>query len=146
MAGRAGRSGRKRLSVAVHLARGTYRPDRHGPRPGPPSLEAGTPLQGSVIPPIPEELLQGLDSPGREYLAELWATYQWPAPKQLLLRMMGDLVNERARAREAIAKQGTLLCRGSGARYLNPWIKQLRQVESQLLAVHRELALEDDES
>jgi len=33
MAGRKGRSGRKRIPAEVHAARGTYRADRHGPLP-----------------------------------------------------------------------------------------------------------------
>jgi Phage terminase, small subunit len=32
MSGKPGRSGRRPLPIAIHIARGTYRPSRHGPR------------------------------------------------------------------------------------------------------------------
>jgi hypothetical protein len=43
--------GRKRKPIALHLLRGTFRADRHGPRP-----PAGPPESGSALGPAPEYL------------------------------------------------------------------------------------------
>lgn len=100
MAGKAGRSGRRRLSVAHHLAHGTYRKDRHGPKP------ARAAVAIFPAPPAaddtPEQLVAGLEAGGGRFVRACWAEYRgWSAPQRLLLQRAGQLVDLEQRAREA---------------------------------------------
>ena len=92
MAGVKGRSGRKPLPVALHLARGTYRKDRHGPRPGP-AVVGATALQ-LAVPALPKAIVGGLRSPGLSFVAAVWAKYDdWNPSDQVVLHEVGLAVD-----------------------------------------------------
>jgi len=92
MSGVKGRSGRKRLPVALHLARGTYRPDRHGPRPAP--AVAGTLALQPAVPALPKAVVAGLREPGLSFVARLWARYDdWNPAHEVVLHEVGLVVD-----------------------------------------------------
>ena len=100
MAGVKGRSGRKPLSVALHLARGTYRPDRHGPRPAPVVMGAVAPQPRIELP--PKAVLDGLAETGLSFVLALWQRYEsWTPAQEVVLHEVGaavDTLNDIGRA------------------------------------------------
>jgi len=100
MSGKKGRSGRKPLPVALHLARGTYRADRHGPRPMA-AVVGATALQPAV-PALPKAIVAGLREPGLSFVADVWARYgDWSPADQVVLHEVGlavDTLDDLSRA------------------------------------------------
>src|SRR4029453_18563408 len=95
MAGKAGRSGRRPLSIEHHLAAGTYRRDRHGPKPARVAV-----AQFPAVEPVPAPLVADLDAAGGAFVAAFWREYKdWTAPQQLLLTRAGQLVDFEMAAR-----------------------------------------------
>src|SRR5687767_7544103 len=98
MAGKPGRSGgHNRRSIAEHIAAGTYRKDRHGPKP---ARVAAFPA--TAAPEVPGVALEGLREPGHAFVTRCWAEYRdWSAPQLLLLQRAGQLVDLETSARDA---------------------------------------------
>ena len=115
MSGRPGRSGGwNRLPVEVHIARGTYRKDKHGPWPPIPQPD---PLPAPSDPPA--RLLCGLQEAGTAFCAAVWAEHDgWTAVSLRLLHEAGRLVDaleasrgtkdERVTRRELLATVAAL--------------------------------------
>ena len=118
MAGVKGRSGRRRLPVAMHLERGTFRPDRHGSRPDVVGAVAVHRPATALTPP-PKELTEGLSAAGAAFVNGAWAEFEgWTELKRLLLRRAGEIVDAQgaleggpggSRAREWLALHRALL-------------------------------------
>jgi hypothetical protein len=102
MAGKKGRSGRPRLSIEHHLAHGTFRRDRHGPRPP----RGAVAIAIFPAPPdadtTPEQLLEGLAAAGTAFARATHSEYRnWSTPDLLLLRQAAQLVDLEQRSRES---------------------------------------------
>jgi hypothetical protein len=100
MAGMPGRSGgHNRLSAAEHVLRGTYRKDRHGPRPA--RAAAATPMtDGSE--PVPALVTEGLGEHGRRFVKAVWCEYDnWSHPELTLLRAAARTVDDYEAAPDA---------------------------------------------
>ncbi len=147
MSGKPGRSGRKPLPIALHLARGTFRADRHGARLA--ASRAAASAAPAVLGPIPPKLLEGLDDPGRQFLADKWLELgrqnaAVDASATALLRLGATLIDDAAVTRRDLAKGGAVLYSGGGRKYLNPLVRHLRQIENELISVLRELEIEPE--
>jgi hypothetical protein len=148
VSGKPGRSGRKPLPVALHLARGTFRPDRHGARLA--AAQAAPLTAPAVLGPIPPKMLEGLGEPGRQFLADKWVELaeqhaSVDASATALLRLGATLIDDAAVTRRDLQKGGPLLYSGGGRKYLNPLVRHLRQIENELIAVLKELEIEPEE-
>ena len=80
------------MPVALHLARGTFRADRHGPRPVP--VVAGAVAPQLAVPALPKAIVTGLREPGCSFVAAVWARYgDWSPTDQVVLREVGLAVD-----------------------------------------------------
>lgn len=92
MSGRPGRSGRRGLSIVDHQLRGTFRPDRHGPR-----AAAVAVIDAPVR--VPEPLLIGLGDAGQAFLSACYAEYQVSLVEGYIIRLAGRSLDDEAHAR-----------------------------------------------
>jgi hypothetical protein len=143
MSGVKGRSGRPRKPVAEHLLKGTYRADRHGPRPGAGGAASDSPMP---IPRIPPALLEGLGPDGRAFVAGAWADFSgprgaWSGPDQALLRLAAEAHDTLAACRTAIARDGLMLTGRTGRQYASPWLRVQQATTRALLAIQKQLGL-----
>lgn len=91
MAGKKGRSGgSNRIPVAVHIARGTYRASRHGPRP----LATVLPMPAAVEPWTPTDTALG--PAGRALLSRVMERYECSVTE-------GEILLEAARCADVLA-------------------------------------------
>lgn len=98
MSGRAGRSGgANKIPSAVHLARGTFRPVRHGS----PALAAVEPASRPVAVNPPDWLLEGLGEAGRAFLADLFGEYELTPLELRLAKLAGETIDDIDAARRA---------------------------------------------
>lgn len=105
MSGVKGRSGRRPMPVSLHVMRGTYRADRHGPRPTP--VMAGAVAPQLDVPPVPKTVLAGLGAPGREAVCDLWCRYgDWTPAQLLILHQIGLVQDALAEYAAIIAQDG----------------------------------------
>lgn len=99
MSGVKGRSGRRSLPVAHHIASGNYRPSRHGPRPLPGAVAAFSVAAPAAV---PATLVDGLGEAGATFVTACWREFaDWSTPSLLLLRRSGELVDLELTARAA---------------------------------------------
>ena len=113
MAGRPGRSGgQNRMSLAAHVLRGTFRPERHAPLipPGPPWDPAPA-------------LLEALGTAGRAFVTRIRAAYELSA-------LDGELALEGGHAADRLAalrrrKGGSVAARDARAKLELNWQKAL---------------------
>ena len=104
MSGVKGRSGRKPLPVALHLARGTFRSDRHGARPTPVVVGAVAPQID--VPPAPKAVLAGLGARGRQFVCDLWVRYDdWTPGNLVVLHEVGGVVDPLADISAALTER-----------------------------------------
>lgn len=108
----AGRPGRNRawnkIPVEVHVQRGTYRRDRHGPLPAWPPMtgEPSRPDASKEPSTPPDTLLEGLTGPGRAFVAQAWGEFSdWTPPLVVLLHEAGRLMDELERVRGTKAEK-----------------------------------------
>ena len=95
MAGTKSRSGgRNRLPVDLHLARGTYRADRHSSAQSVVALPQLTTTEPS------EALLAGLADEGRSFLRAVYAEYAVTEMEGLVLRLAAEGLDDAAVARQ----------------------------------------------
>jgi hypothetical protein len=100
MAGRKGRSGRKPLPVELHIARGSFRKDRHQRL-----LDHATSTPASVS--APASVVEGLGSEGRALVAaHLDAYTDWDVRALAYLRQAGEQRDRQAALRAAIDAVG----------------------------------------
>ena len=112
MAGVKGRSGRRPKPVALHLLAGTYRADRHGPRP---AAAGSSALSMAHVDPLPKTLLAGLHDPGRAFVVSLWTTYgSWSVGDTVLLHQAALLVDRLSEYQKILAADGCLVPRRAG--------------------------------
>jgi len=143
MSGVKGRSGRKPMPAAWHILRGTYRPDRHGPRPGPVVVGA-TALQVAV-PPVPKGVLAGLAAPGRELACALWERYDDWTPGQLsLLHEVGVVADTLAEYAGILAQAGKIQPTPSGREEPHPLLRLQAQAQRTLVLLLAALNLKED--
>ena len=103
MAGVPGRSGgANRLPVTEHLLRGTFRPDRHGPRP-PRQVSPWVALEGGASPAKrfpPAAIFRGLQGRGRAFVRALYREYDEIGPTdETLITLCAQLLDDAAEAR-----------------------------------------------
>ena len=85
------------------MARGTYRADRHGPRPTA-AVVGATALQLDV-PALPKAIVAGLRSPGLSFVAAVWAKYgDWSPSDQVVLHEVGLAVDTLDDLSQALAE------------------------------------------
>jgi hypothetical protein len=109
VAGKPGRGGRPKLSIAAHKLSGTYRPDRHAP-----STPGATALDLSVPDGTPSALLAGLGDAGRSFVVSTWQEFEAPTGVETqLLRLAAEALDDQATYRSMVSTQGALLT-GSG--------------------------------
>jgi hypothetical protein len=138
MSGKKGRSGRKPMGLALHLAHGTYRADRHGPKPA---------TVGALAPavlPIPKGLLLGLGECGRGFVAAVWVDYEdFPAGDLPVLHEAGAAVDLLRDLEVAIATAGgAVVVDDDGRQVLNPMLRAQRQTRATLVQLLNKLGLE----
>ncbi len=96
MAGVKSRSGRKRFPLELHIARNTYRRDRHGPLP-----TLGAVALQPAIPEPPAAALVGLGPQGQEFMRASFTDYEFSVMETEVLRLAGRCRDDEAQAREA---------------------------------------------
>lgn len=138
MAGRKGRSGRRPVPVALHVARGTYRRDRHGPLPAPAPVSA---------PPLPvgaPAWLADLKPAGRELATSLLAEFQgWSSQELAVLRVAAEARDRQAQMSSIIDAEGLVRRGRSGAPVAHPLIRHERAAGQQVVAALRQLDFVD---
>jgi hypothetical protein len=152
MAGVKGRSGRKPLSAEEHKLRGTYRPDRHGPPPAGngelahsdvyPAVSSDAPMGpcGAAID-VTAELLDGLGDNGRAFVRDAFAEYEWSPIEAQIVKAAASALDRAEEARRAVARDGMLLTRRSGAQYAHPAIRIELSARAQFQSLMRQLGL-----
>jgi hypothetical protein len=144
MAGVKGKSGRRPLSVASHILNGTFRPDRHGPRPVAAPVAGATALQADV-PPMSKALTAGLGASGLTFLLDVWGRYDdWAPAHLILLRQAGELVDSLADYATIIARDGALLTSSRGKIYPHPLLRVQSQARGTFLALLAALDLKEE--
>jgi len=139
MAGKPGRSGRRPLPVALHLAKGTYRADRHGPKPA----VSGALALAPAVPPMPKTLVAGLREPGLRYVADIWAAYADIGPADVaVLHEAGAAVDLLHDLEVAIAAGGSVVD-DAGVPVANPLLRVQRQTRAALVMLINKLALRE---
>jgi hypothetical protein len=142
MAGVKGRSGRKPLSAAAHLLRGTFRPDRHGPRP----VTAGaTALQApACVPAVPSAVVDGLGERGLSFVLEVWSDYgEWTPASMVLLRQAGQVLDALEDYAANIARTGALIKTPRGGVLPHPLLRVQHSARATLLALVSALNLKE---
>ena len=137
MAGVKGRSGRKRKSLEAHILEGTWRPDRHGPRPS--SFSGNNVLslpQASSIEP-PAELLAGLGDTAAAYVRTVFADFEPSKTEQFVLRSAAESLDRAIAIRACIDRDGLMPNRSP-----HPLLRHERAAHAQFLAAVRQLNLE----
>lgn len=107
MAGKPGRSGRKRKPLAAHVLANTYRRDRHGALP--PGGRAAVLRMPAPTPHEPDlvALTTGLQPEGLALVTDMLTEYVDWAPGDLrCLRLAGELLDRRREIRTRIAGLG----------------------------------------
>jgi hypothetical protein len=102
MAGKPGRSGRPKLSLAHHLLSGTYRPDRHGPKP---TTRGANALATEAAPgwmPDPADL-QGIGEAGRVFVVRWLDAYEVSLAEGAQLLELAHVVDRLTAVRAALA-------------------------------------------
>jgi phage terminase small subunit len=115
MAGRAGRSGRRRVSPELHIIRGTFRKDRHALAP--------------VVDPAPPVRLprppRGLSVEIRRFWTDTVRHWQIEAPADLkLLQLACEALQDAHEARAERKREGDTLTMPSGARRPHPAVQR----------------------
>jgi len=140
MSGKKGRSGRKPLSLALHIARGTYRRDRHGPKPA----TSGALALAPDVPKIPKALLDGLRERGRDFVADVWVAYEdFPRGDQAVLHEAAGCVDLLHDLEGAIAAGGAVVVAGDGRQVPNPLLRVQRQTRATLVQLLNKLGLQE---
>ena len=143
MAGKKGRSGRRAMPAAWHIVRGTYRADRHGPRPGPVVMGA-TALQVEV-PPIPKAVLAGLSEPGVSFVLDVWSRYgDWAPEKLVLLRQVGAVTDTLEEYAGLIAEGGKVVVTSRGNEVAHPLLRLQAQAQRTLVLLLAALDLKEE--
>jgi hypothetical protein len=94
MSGKRGRSGRRPLPIEEHLLRGTFRADRHGPRP---TISGTSAVKFEAPASLPASALKGLGLDGAEFVQQVWAAYSgWTPGKRVLLWKAAELLDAEA--------------------------------------------------
>lgn len=126
----------------THLLNGTFRSDRHGPRPAVPVFGA-TALQPLVVPPFPATLVTGLRAPGRTFVKNLWEHYtEWEPVALVLLRQAAEVIDALADYRTRVKKDGCLLKGARGKRYPHPLLRVQGQARAMLRGLLAQLNVE----
>jgi len=143
MAGIKGRSGRKAMPAAWHIVRGSYRPDRHGPRPV--AVVAGATALQADIPPVPKAVVKGLGEPGVSFVLDLWARYEdWAPAKLRLLHEAGAVTDTLAEYADIIAKDGKVVVTARGNEVPHPLLRLQAQGQRTLMLLLHALDLKED--
>jgi hypothetical protein len=144
MSGVKGRSGRKPLPVALHLARGTYRRDRHGPKPV--TTAGALALQPAVdVPPMPKAVLAGLGERGRALVADLWCRWEdWQPETLVLLHEAGTVADTLAAYAGIISHDGTTVTTARGTIVPHPLLRLQAQAQRTFVLLLAALDLRED--
>jgi hypothetical protein len=110
MSGRPGRSGRRPKTIEQHLADGTFRPNRHGPRPSPSgSNVVAMPVSDDEPESMPPWLTATLGPAGRQLVDDMWERYsEWNPSDLRLLRLAAEATDRGVELREAVAVAASL--------------------------------------
>lgn len=142
MAGVKGKSGRRPMSAEWHLARGTFRKDRHRRRV--PSAVAGPAALAVDIPPVPAVTTAGLGEPGRAFVADVWAHYQdWPPEKLRLLHEAGAVTDALHEYAAILARDGRIVTAARGNEVLHPVVRVQAQALRSLMLLVNALGLRE---
>jgi hypothetical protein len=145
MAGKRGRSGRRPLPVATHLLRGTFRADRHGPRPVMTAGSAALTLPVAPVTPVPAAVVEGLQAPGLAFVLDVWIHYgDWSPAAVALLRQAGQVVDAIEAYQARIAVDGCLVAGARGTTFAHPLLRAQHQARATLLAIVSALDLKED--
>jgi hypothetical protein len=100
MAGKPGRGGQNRLSLAEHLTQGTFRRDRHA--------EKFTSSIGQDPTPAapPRAILDGLRAPGRRFMRALYSQFHVNPVEAIVARLCGESLDDLDAARRAGDSRG----------------------------------------
>lgn len=144
MPGVAGRSGRRRKPLAVHLAQGSYRPDRHGPLPESRGSLAVLPVvtHRDPAPRDVRHLVSGLARAQQTLARRLVTEYQgWSPTDLLLLRLALEALDRRDDCRRQIASDGIVVKGARGGSHPHPLLRQERAAAAFAAATFRALIL-----
>jgi hypothetical protein len=133
------RPGRKPVSPELHVQRGTWRPDRHGPVTGEPARRNS--LANAAPPPCP----RGLSKPSRQ----LWTTLtqEWLLSADALAVLHGGLQARdlAQKCLKEVERDGVTYLSETGLRKANPSVGMARDLLAEFRASLRQLRLPEEE-
>jgi phage terminase small subunit len=144
MSGVKGKSGRRPLSLVQHVARGTYRRDRHGPLPsgGRATVLGNTVLQLPTTAPSPADALTTAAS-GAEFVARTLAEFEeWLPGDLVLLRLAGEAFDRVLELRVKIAASGVIVRVRGGQAGPNPLLRHERAAVASFAGLLKQLSLQ----
>jgi len=131
------------MGAAWHIVRGTYREDRHGPRPT--AAVVGALALQVDVPPVPKVAIKGLGEPGVSFVLDLWARYEaWAPAKLRLLHEAGAVTDTLAEYATIIGKDGKVVTTARGTEVPHPLLRLQAQAQRTLMLLLNALDLKED--
>ena len=131
------------MPVSWHIVHGSYRADRHGPRPVA-AVAGATALQVDV-PPLPAALASGLRERGLQLVLDLWAKYEdWQPEKLVVLHEAGAVTDTLEEYAAIIGRDGKVQTTARGHEVPHPLLRLQSQAQRTLMLLLNALDLKED--